>query len=269
MTGAGAMTAMRRRVLVGAVLGAGGVAAAVALLTGGSRPACRAPLVPAYVPPDELLALAEGRPPPRVVVLNPASGPGERRSARHAEAVRALRRSGTRVLGYVATDWGRRPRAEVDDELHRYAAWYAVDGFFLDESPATADRLDAMRVLAADARSAAPDGLLVLNPGTPPNRGYFELADVVVTFEGTYADYLARPQREAMNGEAVLVYGATRAQALAAVRDPGDDARLVYFTSGTPPNPWRPLSPYLRDLERELAGTARGEGRGRGPCAST
>jgi hypothetical protein len=90
-----------------------------------------------------------------------------------------------------------------------------------------------------------------------PARAYFDLADVVVTFEGAYADYagaLARmpgwlhdlaPERMAH-----LIYGADRAQAVAAVRADGA-AGYVYATPGVQPNPWRTV-PSLPEHDEEL-----------------
>ena len=97
-----------------------------------------------------------------------------------------------------------------------------------------------------------------MNPGVPPARGYFDLADVVVTFEGTYADYAPAVDRmpdwvrRLPRGQiAHLVYGASREQALDAIRNPGE-AGYVYATSGTMPDPWRELPAYVAEEEEAL-----------------
>jgi hypothetical protein len=91
-----------------------------------------------------------------------------------------------------------------------------------------------------------------------PARGYFDVADIVVTFEGTYAGYAAAVQampdwvrREPAQHVAHLVYGASRSEALSAVT--GGAAGYVYVTSGAMPNPWRTLPPYLHEEEEVLA----------------
>jgi hypothetical protein len=99
---------------------------------------------------------------------------------------------------------------------------------------------------------------VVFNPGMPPARSYFELADVVVTFEGPYAGYeralatapawLRSEPRERIGH---LVYSATRTEALDAVGRAV--AGFVYATSGGLPNPWRSLPLYLGDEEKALA----------------
>jgi hypothetical protein len=257
------------------VCSVGGLAVAVLVLKAGGGTPCRLALVPAYVPPDELERLAEQPGERRVVVVNPASGPGDARDPRYADAIAALREGDTPVLGYVATGWADRPLALAEADIERYARWYGVDGAFLDEAASDEARLGYFARLADVVRETT-GGMVVLNPGTMPDAAYFDVADVVVTFEGSYADYraalAARPRRiSRIPGakRAHLVYGATRDQALqAAGLDSG--AGFFYATSGEQPNPWRVVPDDLPALEDALsASTESGELRGGGPCAST
>lgn len=245
-----------------ALVTAGAGIAIVAVLTligrgadrGGS---CRAVLIPAYVPAHELAALAAGARRPRMVIVNPDSGPGAGEGRAYGEAVRTLRAAGIRVLGYVPTGYGARAQDDVLADVRRYLAWYRVDGIFFDESSSDAALLPYYRAVTRHARGQA-DRLVVLNPGVPPAAGYFGIADIVVTFEGTYAgygsamdatpDWLARIHPDRI---AHLIYGATRAEALDAVAEAA--AGYVYVTSGAMPNPWRSLAPYLGDEKEALA----------------
>ncbi len=218
---------------------------------------CRAALIPAYVPPHELAALAAGARRPRMVVVNPDSGPGAGEGRGYAEAVRTLQAAGVRVLGYVPTTYGSRPLAAVLADVGRYLAWYGVDGIFFDEASADGALLPYYRAASRQARGDS-GRVVVLNPGVPPAAGYFDVADVVVTFEGTYAGYAsamaATPdwlRRIAPDRVAHLVYDATRAEALDAVADA--TAGYVYVTSGAMPNPWRSLPAYLDEEEEALA----------------
>lgn len=234
---------------------------AVALFASGGAergPACREALIPAYIPPDELTQLARAAHRPQMVIVNPDSGPGARRSHTYISAVHLLQAAGVRVLGYVPTGYGWRPTQAVIADVDRYRDWYRMDGIFFDEAASGAELVPHYRALTRAARS---DGaaLVVLNPGVPPAPGYFELADVIVTFEGDYAAYVAamRETPEWLQGQrrdhvAHLVYGATRAQALSALT--GSAAGYLYATSGVLPNPWRTLPPYL-DEEVEALGT--------------
>lgn len=236
------------------------IAVVVTLIARGSsegRGVCRAALIPAYLPPHELASLVNGPQRPRMVVVNPASGPGTAEGRAYGDAVKTLQQAGTHVLGYVPTGYGSRPMPDVLADVDRYLSWYGVDGIFFDETASDAAHLDYYRQLSRAARGAV-DRVVVINPGVPPAPGYFDLADVVVTFEGSYDGYAgavdAAPdwvRREPPDRVAHLVYGATRAQALGAVA--GSPAGYVYATSGVMPNPWRTLPPYLQDEEEALA----------------
>ena len=70
------------------------------------RAQCVGTLVPAYVPPEEFAELAG----PNTLIVNPASGPGERPSAAYRWAIERVQASGARVLGYVATTYASATR---------------------------------------------------------------------------------------------------------------------------------------------------------------
>ncbi len=226
---------------------AAGLIAAV-LLTGGRRDdddaaarTCRGALIPAYVPPDEVLGVARAIR-SGVLVVNPASGPGSTPHEGYARAVRAARGVGTRVLGYVPTAYGTRDPAEVEADIDRYASWYGTDGIFLDEAASGADALPYYRALAAHVR-AAGDRMVVLNPGVVPDRRYFGVADVVVTFEGSAAAFAARERDPSwlagvpVDRIALLIYAAAPHDA-DAIRAAAPRAGHVYATPGRLPHPW-------------------------------
>lgn len=217
---------------------------------------CRSALIPAYVPADAMARIAERPVRRRVAILNPSSGPGSAPQPLFRRAVAELRRSGTRVVGYVHTAYGARDPSAVRADIDRYRSWYGVDGVFLDEAAEHDDRRPFYEALSRHARAAGLQ-LVVLNPGVVPARGYFDIADIVVTFEGPFSQYAAGvrdmpgwlrdlpPRRSAH-----LVYGASREEAMEAVR--ASPSGYFYATSGSLPNPWSPLPEYLADLEAEL-----------------
>lgn len=220
-------------------------------------PACREALIPAYLPPRELTRLAHAVRRPQMVVVNPDSGPGAGRSHAYISAVHLLQAAGVRVLGYVPTGYGWRPLQSVVDDVDRYRAWYGVDGIFFDEAASDAALVPHYRALARAARGDT-GRLVVLNPGVPPAPGYFDLANLVVTFEGAYEAYSAAMRQtpdwlrdQPRDRIAHLIYGATRAQALSALADSA--AGYLYATSGALPNPWRTLPSYLDEEVEALA----------------
>jgi hypothetical protein len=216
-------------------------------------------LVPAYLPPRAITALAGSPHLPRLLVVNPASGPGTEPHPPFRDAVRTAQQAGARVLGYVHTGWGARDAGDVERDIDRYADWYGTDGVFLDEAAHDPALAGHYRTLAAHARARGAQ-LVALNPGVVPARAYFSFADVVVTFEGSFAEYGDR--METMPGWltqvppdriAHLVYGATREQALELAGGEGLSGRL-YVTSGALPDPWSALPDYLADEQAALGG---------------
>ncbi|GLV97386.1 spherulation-specific family 4 protein [Streptomyces lavendulae] len=200
---------------------------------------------PADRPEDwELLIRSAGR--LHSVVLNPDSGPGRAPDEGFADVCARLRDAGVTVLGYVDTDYGRRPHGEVVRDLLRHRDWYATDGAFLDQAAAGPELLPHYGRLAVSARAAGAR-TLVLNHGVHPHPGYVGLADLLVTFEGpwdAYRDAAAAPPAWTAGHPARtfchLVYavppGAPAAE-LAAVRRAGVHCAVP----GTGAHPWGTL----------------------------
>ncbi|GGS96073.1 spherulation-specific family 4 protein [Streptomyces chromofuscus] len=203
-------------------------------------------LVPYYehpaVRPAEWEAIVAAAPRLHGVVLNPASGPGDRPDEAFAQVAARLRAAGVRVLGYVDTAYGHRPHADVVQDLTRHREWYGTDGAFLDQAAAEPERFGHYRRLATAARGAGCD-TLVLNHGTPPHPSYARVADVLVTFEGdwtTYRDLPPRPWRGAGAYLCHLVYGVPNGvdpAALARARG----AAVHCAVPGTGDHPWGTL----------------------------
>ncbi|MDQ1044828.1 spherulation-specific family 4 protein [Streptomyces sp. V4I2] len=153
-------------------------------------------LVPYYehpsVRPAEWDAIVAAAPRLHGVVLNPASGPGDRPDPAFAETAARLRAAGARVLGYTDTDYGRRPHTDVVRDLTRYRDWYGTDGAFLDQVSAGPEEFPHYQRLAVAAWGLGCT-TLVLNHGTPPHPSYARIADVLVTFEGTWDSYRRLP----------------------------------------------------------------------------
>jgi hypothetical protein len=230
----------------------------VAALAADPEPPCRSTLIPAYVSPERLSELAKSAEPGRTVILNPASGPGAAPDAAYRRAARQVRAAGTELLGYVPTGYGARDPAAVKADIERYESWYGVDGIFLDETAHDAANVPYYKSLS-ETIHAAGERTVAINPGVVPGRAYFDLADVVVTYEGPYAGYADAERRtpawveELPRGRiAHLVYGASGEQAERVVTA-NAHAGHVYVTDGALPHPWGSLPPYLDQEERSLA----------------
>ncbi|GGK56394.1 hypothetical protein GCM10010094_15980 [Streptomyces flaveus] len=149
-------------------------------------------LVPYYehpsVRPAEWEAIVAAAPRLYGVVLNPASGPGEHPDPAFAEIAQRLRAADVRVLGYVDTAYGRRPRTEVVADLTRHRDWYGTNGAFLDQVATGLGEFGYYQQLATAAWGVGCE-TLTFNHGVAPHPAYGRLADVLVTFEGTWETY--------------------------------------------------------------------------------
>jgi hypothetical protein len=204
-------------------------------------------LVPAYFHPavadEQWERLADPGQPLRLVVINVNSGPGEVVDPSYLPVVAALHTAGVRLAGYVDSDYGRRPLADVAAEVRAYLRRYQVSGLFLDQVSAGFDDLDLYAQYVVTARSAGAS-FVVLNPGTHPHPGYVDLANITVTFEGTWADYQqltvpdwayrkpARRLAHLVHSMPADAFDATLA--LASRRNVG----TVFLTDGRGANPW-------------------------------
>jgi len=203
--------------------------------------------VPAYVGPADLERLGT-EPAVRYLVLNPSNGPDVERDDGLADAVAEVQLAGPRVLGYVHTSYGARPIGEVVAEIDRYRRWYGVDGIFVDEVTDTAVALPYFRLLSEFIRQRSGD-VVALNPGVYPDPAYYPLADVLVTFEDSWARYrLPHPRVDTSPAEQWhLVLSADEPAMRRAVRLAHDRGATVLDVTdlGRGDETWNRLPAYL------------------------
>jgi hypothetical protein len=134
------------------------------------------------------------------VIINPASGPGRAADANYTKAIDRLCGAGCVVLGYVTTGYGKRPAADVQQDIDRWLKLYPrTHGIFFDEmvyedADAAAKHQVALNQYA-HGRGFWPT---VANPGADTPGRYFalEAADVIVVHEGN-----AWPAEERLKGD--------------------------------------------------------------------
>jgi hypothetical protein len=193
------------------------------------------------------------------VILNPASGPGERADRKYVAVVDRLRRSGARILGYVDSDYGRRAITAVAEDVRRYREFYGVDGYFIDQMANTREAVSFYRSIRRLIRRIDPRLKVVGNPGTPHTLPeYLDTADTLVTFEGSARSFAAYGPRSAApwtaeqspDRFAVIVYdvGTPSAGRDALARAKSTGAGSVYVTDQQMPNPYLGLPRYWPDL---------------------
>ena len=222
--------------------------------------------VPAYFHPAEspkkwerLVSLAGST---RFVIINVHNGPGEEVDAPYLPVIEALRTAGVRMLGYVDTDYGSREPSVIAHETSIYRARYGLDGIFMDQVSSGLEELDHYAQCVVAARTAGGQ-FIALNSGTHPHPGYVDLANVTVTFEGTWSQYKALEipawvKRYSAARFCHLVHSVPRGAFakgldLAKKRHVGS----VFLTDGNGANPWNRLPSRLTaELQRSSSDEA-------------
>jgi hypothetical protein len=204
------------------------------------------------------------------VIVNPASGPGQKVDANYNKAIDRLVGAGCVVLGYVATSYGKRSSQDVRKDIDRWLDMYPrAQGIFFDEM-IYEDTDAAVKYQAALNRYAHDAGCwpTVANPGADTPGRYFAsgAADVIVVHEGH-----SLPNEERLKGDyfggyadhppftrAVLLHSQPTLD-LASLRMLCKYVRWVYVTESAyrpgdakATNPWDRLSKHLEEICEQL-----------------
>ncbi|PRP85026.1 putative cell surface spherulin 4-like protein [Planoprotostelium fungivorum] len=133
------------------------------------------------------------------VVVNPASGPGSTLypDSNYIKAISQLNTFDNVItIGYVRTNYGNQPIANVTADINTYAGWsnysaanISMHGIFFDESPAVnvSASLSFIKNVTDRARLSIPSSTIVTNQGViPETLDYFTYTDYLVIFEESY-----------------------------------------------------------------------------------
>ncbi|HEY8041541.1 MAG TPA: spherulation-specific family 4 protein [Polyangiaceae bacterium] len=152
--------------------------------------------IPMYLDPTASAAdwtqATAGAPTVALLVANPNSGPGAAADAQYTQAIARAHGAGQTIVGYVHTSYAARPLAQVEADVDAWYGFYpAVDGVFVDETSTDAATVGTYYKPLFDHVKAESGGprVVVINPGTLVAEPFMTAADVVVTFEDTYAHY--------------------------------------------------------------------------------
>jgi hypothetical protein len=153
---------------------------------------CRQLVIPAYFYDSSTWAqAADSKPPPSDIILDISGlGAGNEPDAHFEAVVRQVQARGITILGYISTVDGQRPATRVESEVRNYKAWYGVTDIFLDRVSGVEPQIAYYRQLVSYIHQFDAGSSVWLNPGEYPDRNYMSIGDVVMVFEGTYAQYL-------------------------------------------------------------------------------
>lgn len=150
-------------------------------------------LVPAYSYKAKVWEKLADTTTPLVVIANASNGPGSRWDAQYQEWIDRVRDAGHRVKGYVYTGYGKRNSALVLADIEAWNTLYGINDFFLDEASVAASDLAYYRSILNQAVAVDDSRRFMLNPGTPPDKGYFTLlseSDIeILVYEKPWYNY--------------------------------------------------------------------------------
>ena len=225
--------------------------------------------VPAFFPPGRLWSQVDSAAPTlRLVVMNPASGPGPAYDQSYGSVVRTAQKRGITVVGYVDTNYGARGLSAVEADVEKYFSWYHVNGIFFDRASTDCALAVAptsyYATLNAYVKARGGAARTILNPGKQTNECFLADADIVLTFEGSATQYLNSYSAPAWVAKYSpshfwhVVYGASDAALMARAVQLSKErgAGYVYVTPDALPSPYDTL-PTGRYWSTEL-GKVRG-----------
>ncbi|MCM2494221.1 spherulation-specific family 4 protein [Burkholderia glumae] len=191
---------------------------------------------------------------PLTAIVNPNSGPGTAADPAYTGAIAKLRAAGGKVIAYVHTSYGARPLSDVTADINKYLAFYAVDGFFIDEmaNDATTAHVQYYQSLYNYIKGLSPNYQVVNNPGTTLPEIYASLpvADRFVVYENkqaNYAGFVPNAWQAAYGADRFvhIVYNASASQLTGVLQlAVTNGAGGIYVTSLKLPNPYNGLPSY-------------------------
>ncbi|MCD5310715.1 spherulation-specific family 4 protein [Kineosporia babensis] len=151
------------------------------------RPRLLGQAVPMYVHPvlgpDAWQALGQADLGQGFAVVNAANGPGTAADSVYEGALGAL---SAPVVGYADYAYGGRGLDLLLADLENWRRLYGITGLFLDQVTSHPQNPGAAADLIARLRDAGATRVIV-NPGVEPAPMWCQVADVVVSFEGSWA----------------------------------------------------------------------------------
>ena len=213
---------------------------------------CPQLVVPAYFYSSAIWTqAADSQPTPSDIILDiSGEGAGTAPEAHFQTVAQQAQEAGETVLGYISTIDGQRSASQVETEVRNYKAWYGVTNIFLDRVSGEPQQLAYYRQVVNYIHGFDAGSSVWLNPGDYPDQQYMSIGDVVMVFEGTYAQYLTLQVPSWVDDYPASKFAhtiyATSASDLANALNLATSRRdaHVYVTDGSGANPYAGLPSY-------------------------
>jgi hypothetical protein len=191
-----------------------------------------------------------------VAIANPNSGPGDQRNLDYAAIYTKASNQGITLVGYVSTDYCRRPQAAIKNDVDTWVHLYPqIRGFFFDQQPR--DGRDAVRFaeLRDYVKVKIRDPLVITNPGTLCDEEYLAQAVSNVTcvfdnYQGFEQFELPAPLKEYEPFRfATIPYNVSDVETMRKIVKDAIIKRIgyLYISDAKPPNRWDKLPIYWEE----------------------
>ena len=185
-----------------------------------------------------------------IVIVNPNNGPGDKNDSYYTNFITNLVNAHKIPIGYVYTKYSNRNLDEVENDIDKWIKLYPkIKGFFIDEVSSNKDDLTYYKTLS-DYIHQKGDYYIELNPGTMPDKGYFDISDSVVVYEDRVKYYDYNVCKDYPDKSAVIIYGANRNDMKNIIKN--SNCKYYYITDDNLPNPYDSLPSYFDEEINEL-----------------
>jgi hypothetical protein len=219
-------------------------------------------LVPAYIYPTgdgrkEWQRLIDAASKVEIVAIaNPSSGPGSEPNFDYTTIFTEARGQGITLIGYVSTQYAKRPIAEIKHDIDTWVEFYPqIRGFFFDQQSPEGRHAKYYADLGAYARQILRDPLVITNPGVPCDEAY--LAQAISNVTCVFVNYEGFDQFELPAAFdvyeparfAALPYNISNVETMCTAVKDAIIKRIgyLYISDAKPPNQWGKLPSYWQE----------------------
>jgi len=186
------------------------------------------------------------------VVVNPDDGPGTQTDPLYSNFINELIKTGKIPLAYIHTNYAQRDIASVEADVNTWLELYPeVKGFFFDEVSDSEEDLPYYERLENYIR-AKGNYYIVLNPGTNVPEGYFEISDVVITYEDSAENIENYVPPPLYIKNACVIYGVSDNLWKEVFNEFKTKCAYLFITNGTLPNPYSELPDYFEEEMKNI-----------------
>ncbi|SDX04081.1 spherulation-specific family 4 protein [Nitrosomonas communis] len=188
------------------------------------------------------------------VIFNPHNGPGANVDPSFVNAIDRVREAGGKIIAYVHSSYGVRPIDSIFRDIDSYIAFYAIDGFFIDEMAAdgTDENIRYYEAIYNYIKDKSTYYSVTGHPGVVPDEVYLSkpVVDNLVVFESSVRSYVYfQPEQwqhnYSKNRFIHIVYSASLEQMKQAFSEADKNhVGNLYITDDRLPNPYDSLPEY-------------------------